>query len=84
LDHLWAERVQVVALGHDAAGFALGDRVMALVSGGGYAELCVCPMATAMLVPAALGWVAAAGVCETFLTAFQLLHVVGKVVTHAN
>jgi NADPH:quinone reductase-like Zn-dependent oxidoreductase len=72
-------KCQVVELGPDTVGFSLGDRVMALVTGGGYADLCVCPAATAMRVPEALSWVAAAGVCETFLTAFQLLHIVGQV-----
>jgi len=52
---------------------------MALVTGGGYADVCVCPAATSMVIPEALSWVAAAGVCETFLTAFQLLHIVGQV-----
>ena len=37
-----------------AAGLAVGDRVCALVAGGGYAQLCVAPVAQCLPVPA--GW----------------------------
>jgi len=51
-----------------AAGFKLGDRVCALVAGGGYAELCVAPVAQCLPVPAGLCDVQAAALPETFFT----------------
>ncbi|WP_298231341.1 NAD(P)H-quinone oxidoreductase [uncultured Azohydromonas sp.] len=54
-----------------AAGLKLGDRVCALVAGGGYAELCVAPIAQALPAPAALSDVEAAALPETFFTVWQ-------------
>jgi NADPH:quinone reductase len=54
-----------------AAGFALGDRVCALVAGGGYAELCVAPIGQCLPVPAGLSDVEAASLPETFFTVWQ-------------
>jgi NADPH2:quinone reductase len=54
-----------------AAGFKLGDRVCALVAGGGYAELCVAPIAQVLPAPAALSDVEAAALPETFYTVWQ-------------
>mmetsp|Transcript_19495 Transcript_19495/g.32991 ORF Transcript_19495/g.32991 Transcript_19495/m.32991 type:complete len:375 (-) Transcript_19495:309-1433(-) len=72
--------VASVGPGSDAeGGWAVGERVMALVSGGGYAEFCVASTSTVMRVPSSLSWAQAAGVPEAFLTAFQLLHTVGSV-----
>ncbi len=51
-----------------AAGFAVGDRVCALVAGGGYAEYCVAPVAQCLPVPAGLSDVEAASLPETFFT----------------
>lgn len=53
------------------AGFKLGDRVCALVQGGGYAQLCVAPVGQCLPVPA--GWtdVEAAGLPETFFTVWS-------------
>ena len=45
-----------------------GDRVCALVSGGGYAEACVVPEPQALPIPSGLTLVEAAAVPETFLT----------------
>ncbi len=58
----------IVALGPGAQGFALGDEVCALVSGGGYAEYCAVPVPQALPVPAGLGMVEAAALPETFFT----------------
>jgi NADPH2:quinone reductase len=55
----------------EAAGFKLGDRVCALVAGGGYAELCVAPIAQVLPAPAALSDVEAAALPETFFTVWQ-------------
>ncbi|MDB5940667.1 MAG: Zeta-crystallin [Ramlibacter sp.] len=51
-----------------AAGFKVGDRVCALVAGGGYAELCVAPVGQCLPVPNGLGDVEAASLPETFFT----------------
>jgi len=72
----------VAALGADVAAHAaaprVGDRVMALLAGGGYAEFVACDWRHAMRVPEGMSLRTAAAVPETFLTAFQLLHLVGK------
>jgi len=54
-----------------AAGFALGDRVCALVAGGGYAELCDAPIGQCLPVPQNLSDVEAASLPETFFTVWQ-------------
>jgi NADPH2:quinone reductase len=53
------------------AGFAIGDRVCALVAGGGYAEWCVAPVAQCLPVPAELTDVEAASLPETFFTVWS-------------
>ncbi len=54
-----------------AAGFALGDRVCALVAGGGYARWCTAPVGQCLPVPA--GWTdaEAAGLPETCFTVWS-------------
>ena len=59
---------EIVALGDGAARYRLGDAVMALVAGGGYAQYCVAPEATTLPIPAGLTMTEAAGVPETFFT----------------
>lgn len=54
-----------------AAGVAIGDRVCALVAGGGYAERCVAPAGQVLPVPAGLSDVEAASLPETFFTVWQ-------------
>jgi NADPH2:quinone reductase len=53
------------------AGFVLGQRVCALVAGGGYAELCVAPLAQCMPVPDGLSDIEAACLPETFFTVWS-------------
>ncbi|MDO8346121.1 MAG: NAD(P)H-quinone oxidoreductase [Cellvibrio sp.] len=53
------------------AGFKVGDRVCALVAGGGYAELCVAPIAQCLPVPKGLTDVEAASLPETFFTVWS-------------
>jgi putative PIG3 family NAD(P)H quinone oxidoreductase len=64
---------EVEALGPGASRFAEGDRVMAIVGGGGQAELCVVHERQAMPVPEALDWPAAGGAAEVFTTAHDAL-----------
>jgi len=54
-----------------AAGLAVGDRVCALVAGGGYAELCVAPVAQCLPVPQGLSDIEAASLPETFFTVWS-------------
>ena len=56
-----------------AAGIAPGDRVCALVAGGGYAQFCVAPVEQCLPVPAGLDDVAAASLPETFFTVWSNL-----------
>jgi len=53
------------------AGINVGDRVCALVAGGGYAEYCVAPVAQCLPVPAGLSDVEAASLPETFFTVWS-------------
>lgn len=53
------------------AGLAIGDRVCALVAGGGYAEYCVAPVAQCLPVPEGLDDVQAASLPETFFTVWS-------------
>ncbi len=68
----------VAALGPGAEGFALGDRVCALLSGGGYAERVAVPAAHAMKIPEKISFEAAAGIPEAFITAFLNLCIEGE------
>ncbi len=54
-----------------ASGFKLGDRVCALVTGGGYAEWCVAPVGQCLPVPAGLTDIEAATLPETFFTVWS-------------
>lgn len=53
------------------AGIRVGDRVCALVAGGGYAEYCVAPVAQCLPVPQDLSDVEAASLPETFFTVWS-------------
>ena len=53
------------------AGLKVGDRVCALVAGGGYAELCVAPVGQCLPVPPGLSDVEAASLPETFFTVWS-------------
>jgi NADPH:quinone reductase len=64
---------EVAALGPDAGRFKEGERVMAVVGGGGQAELAVVHERAAMPVPDALEWPQAGGVPEVFTTAHDAL-----------
>jgi NADPH2:quinone reductase len=54
-----------------AEGFKVGDRVCALVAGGGYAEYCVAPVAQCLPVPRGWSELEAAGLPETFFTVWS-------------
>ena len=54
-----------------SAGLKVGDRVCALVAGGGYAQWCVAPVGQCLLVPAGLNDIEAASLPETFFTVWS-------------
>lgn len=64
---------EVVGLGDGATRFAVGDRVMAVVGGGGQAELAVVHEREAMPVPDGVSWAEAGGLPEVFTTAHDAL-----------
>src|SRR4051794_29551420 len=59
---------EVAAVGPGGGRFAVGDRVMALVGSGGYAEYCVAPVPQVLPVPERLSTVEAGGIPETLFT----------------
>jgi NADPH:quinone reductase len=59
---------EIVALGSSVKSWKAGDRVCALVHGGGYAEYCVAPEVTALPFPKGFTAVQAASLPETFFT----------------
>ena len=62
---------EVVALGTDATRHKLGDKVMSLVAGGGYAQYCIAQDAQAMTVPPALSMLEAGALPETLMTVWH-------------
>jgi NADPH2:quinone reductase len=63
----------VDALGADVDGFALGDRVCALLSGGGYAEYCVAPVEQVLPIPRGFDFIQGASVPESSFTVWSNL-----------
>src|SRR5436305_200278 len=66
-------RDRVVRPGPGARRFGEGDRVMAIVGGGGQAELAVVHERILMPVPDNLDWISAGGVPEVFTTALDAI-----------
>ena len=60
----------IEAVGADATRFKLGDRVVALVGGGGYAEYALAYEEHAMTIPDSVSFEQAACICETYITAY--------------
>ncbi len=69
---------EVAGLGPGAGRFAVGDRVMGIVGGGGQAELAVVHQRQLMPVPEQLDWPAAGGLPEVFTTAHDALFTQGQ------
>lgn len=63
---------------HAAGPWQPGDRVMAVVTGGGYAELAAVPAGMAMRIPDQFSFEQAAAIPEAFLTAFLNLFTLGR------
>jgi NADPH2:quinone reductase len=62
---------EVVAVGSDAKKHKIGDKVMSLVAGGGYAQYCIAQDAQAMTVPPALSMIEAGALAETLMTVWH-------------
>ena len=62
---------QVVALGNGVTRWQAGDRVMALVVGGGYADYCLANEGHALPLPPNLSMIEAAAIPETFFTVWH-------------
>jgi putative PIG3 family NAD(P)H quinone oxidoreductase len=62
---------EVVALGEGAVRHKIGDKVMSLVAGGGYAQYCIAQDAQAMAVPASLSMQEAGAIPETLMTVWH-------------
>ncbi len=69
---------EVIALGSSTKNYKLGDKVCALVHGGGYAEYCVAPEVQALPVPKGLSLVEAASLPETFFTVWSNVYDRGR------
>jgi putative PIG3 family NAD(P)H quinone oxidoreductase len=70
---------EVIEVGEAVTGWRIGDRAMALLSGGGYAQQTVVHHGSAMHVPAALSFEEAGALPEVFLTAFLNLFQLGEI-----
>jgi putative PIG3 family NAD(P)H quinone oxidoreductase len=69
---------EVEALGEGVEGWYTGDRVMALLAGGGYAERVAVPAGQLMPVPDGMSWTDAAAIPEVFITAHDNLFTRGR------
>jgi putative PIG3 family NAD(P)H quinone oxidoreductase len=67
----------IKALGADVAGWGVGDRVMTLVGGGGYAQFAVAYADHLIPVPETMSFEEAACVCETYITAYLNVFMLG-------
>jgi putative PIG3 family NAD(P)H quinone oxidoreductase len=65
------------ALGQQVSGWSVGDRVMTLVGGGGYAEFAVAYADHLMPIPESMSFEEAACVCETYITAYLNVFMIG-------
>jgi putative PIG3 family NAD(P)H quinone oxidoreductase len=70
---------EVIEIGAGVRGWVIGDRAMALLAGGGYAEEAVVDAGSALHVPAALSDEEAGALPEVFLTAFLNIFLLGAV-----
>lgn len=74
----------IVDIGEDVVGFEIGDRVMALLAGGGQAEYVSVDSNLVWKVPAELTLEQASAIPEVFLTAYQALFFEGKTETNST
>ncbi|NTW81375.1 MAG: alcohol dehydrogenase catalytic domain-containing protein, partial [Geobacteraceae bacterium] len=68
----------IEALGTGVTGWQVGERVMTLVGGGGYAEFAVAYAGHLMRIPENMSFEEAACVCESYITAFLNVFMIGE------
>jgi len=68
----------IEALGSGVTGWQVGERVMTLVGGGGYAEFAVAYASHLMRIPESMSFEEAACVCESYITAFLNVFMIGE------
>jgi NADPH2:quinone reductase len=68
----------VESIGDGITRFSPGDRVVALVGGGGYAEYAVALEGHSMELPESISFEQAACICETYITAYLNLFLLGE------
>ena len=68
----------VESIGQQVSRYAVGDRVVALVGGGAYAEYTVALETHTMPVPESVNFEQAACICETYITAYLNLFMLGE------
>jgi len=68
----------IEALGAGVSGWQVGQRVMSLVGGGGYAEYAVAYASHLMEIPESMSYEEAACVCESYITAFLNVFMIGE------
>ena len=69
---------EVVALGVGASRYKAGDKVCALVVGGGYAEYCNAPETQVLPLPRGFDWIRGGATMETFCTVWTALYDHGR------
>lgn len=67
----------IAELGPGVEGWNVGDRVISLVGGGGYAEYAVAYASHLMPIPQSVSFEEAACICESYITAFLNLFMIG-------
>ena len=70
---------EVVELGKETKNIKKGDKVCALVSGGGYSEYCIAPYTQCLPIPKSLSFEEASAVPETFFTVWFNLFIRSKI-----
>ena len=69
---------EVVAINTNKSRFRIGDKVCALVSGGGYSSYCIAPIEQTLPIPKGLSYIEAAAIPETFFTVWANVFDRGK------
>ncbi|MEZ2223586.1 NAD(P)H-quinone oxidoreductase [Rhizobium sp. RCC_161_2] len=70
---------EVMAMGDAVTGFSVGDRVMGIVGGGGYAQFARLDSGMAAAIPTDISFIEAAAVMESFVTGWEALAHLGRV-----
>lgn len=68
----------IESLGDGVTGWQVGERVMTLVGGGGYAEFAVAYASHLMRIPESMSFEEGACVCESYITAFLNVFMIGE------